>query len=104
MSDKKNNIENADGQHILINHKGKKLYPKYVYKTVKFYLNTVTTNNRKSPHVLRHSFATHLINNGADINAVKELLGHTSLASTQIYTHNSIEKLKDIHKKAHPKS
>ena len=71
---------------------------------MKFYLNTVTTNTKKSPHVLRHSFATHLINNGADINAVKELLGHTSLASTQIYTHNSIEKLKDIHKKAHPKS
>ena len=104
ISDKKNYIENADLQHILTNSKGKKLYPKYVYNTVKFYLNTVTTNNRKSPHVLRHSFATHLINNGADINAVKELLGHTSLASTQIYTHNSIEKLKDIHKKAHPKS
>jgi len=104
VSEKKTLIKNADLQHILINAKGKKLYPKYVYKAVKFYLNTVTTNNRKSPHILRHSFATHLINNGADINAVKELLGHTSLASTQIYTHNSIEKLKDIHKKAHPKS
>ena len=68
---KKNNIEDADAQHILTNNKGKKLYPKYVYKAVKFYLNTVTTNNRKSPHILRHTFATHLINNGADINAVK---------------------------------
>jgi integrase/recombinase XerC len=104
LSEKKNNIENADAQHILTNSKGKKLYPKYVYKVVRFYLSTVTTNNRKGPHILRHSFATHLINNGADINAVKELLGHTSLASTQIYTHNSIEKLKDIHRKAHPKS
>ena len=104
MAEKKTNIENADQQYILISRKGGKLYPKYVYRTVKSYLTAVTTNNRKSPHVLRHSFATHLINNGADINAVKELLGHTSLASTQIYTHNSIEKLKDIHKKAHPKS
>jgi integrase/recombinase XerC len=103
ISEKKKNVANADAQYILINEKGKRLYPKYVYNTVRFYLNTVTTNSRKSPHVLRHSFATHLINNGADINAVKELLGHTSLASTQIYTHNSIEKLKDIHKKAHPK-
>jgi integrase/recombinase XerC len=101
---KKNNIENADLNYIFTSNKGKKLYPKYAYKTVKSYLTKVTTNHRKSPHVLRHSFATHLINNGADINAVKELLGHNSLASTQIYTHNSIEKLKDIHKKAHPKS
>ena len=67
-------------------------------------MNTVTTNEKKSPHVLRHSFATHLTNNGADINAVKALLGHSSLAATQIYTHNTIEKLKDIHKKAHPKA
>jgi integrase/recombinase XerC len=104
VSEKKNNNGNADLQYILTNKKGKKLYPKYVYNTVKSHLNAVTTNSRKSPHVLRHSFATHLINNGADINAVKELLGHTSLASTQIYTHNSIGKLKDIHKKAHPKS
>jgi integrase/recombinase XerC len=102
--EQKSNIENADQNYILINEKGKKLYPKYVYNTVKSYLNAVTTNHKKSPHVLRHTFATHLINNGADINAVKELLGHNSLASTQIYTHNSIEKLKDIHKRAHPKS
>ena len=87
-----------------MNSKGKKLYPKYVYSVVHKYLDTVTTNERKSPHVLRHSFATHLTNNGADINAVKELLGHSSLAATQIYTHNTIEKLKEIHKKAHPKS
>ena len=94
---------NGDHQ-LLVNEKGKKLYPKYLYLTVKHYLSLVTTSDRKSPHILRHSFATHLSNNGADINAVKELLGHASLSSTQIYTHNSIQKLKDIHKKSHPKA
>ena len=89
---------------LLVNSKGKKLYPKYVYRVVKKYIGTVSTNSRKSPHVLRHSFATHLTNNGADINAVKELLGHASLASTQVYTHNSIDKLKDVYKLSHPKS
>ncbi len=89
---------------LLINKKGKGLYSKYVYNTVIKYLAGVSTNERKSPHVLRHSFATHLTNNGADINAVKELLGHASLASTQIYTHNSIDKLKEVHRQAHPKS
>ena len=97
-------IGNADDEFLLINIKGKKLSARYVYDIVKKYLSVVTTNERKSPHILRHSFATHLTNNGADINAVKELLGHSSLASTQWYTHNSIQKLKDIHKKAHPKS
>jgi integrase/recombinase XerC len=93
-----------DAQYLFVNEKGKKLQPRYVYGKVKEYLGYVTTNERKGPHVLRHSFATHLTNNGADINAVKELLGHSSLAATQIYTHNSIEKLKDIHRKSHPKS
>ncbi len=96
--------QEADLPYLLVNNKGKKLYPKYVYNTVRYYLNTVTTTDKKSPHILRHSFATHLTNNGADINAVKELLGHTSLAATQIYTHNTIEKLKNIHNKAHPKA
>ncbi len=104
MNAKRNNIEIFDTEYLLINQKGKKLQPKYVYNKVKQYLGYVTTNERKSPHILRHSFATHLTNNGADINAVKELLGHSSLAATQIYTHNSIERLKDIHKKTHPKS
>lgn len=89
---------------LLVTEKGKKLYPKYAYLLVNQYLGTVGTLDQKSPHVLRHTFATHLMNNGADLNAVKELLGHNSLASTQVYTHNSIEKLKDIHKKAHPKA
>lgn len=89
---------------LLVTEKGKKMYPKYAYLLVKKYLNNIATLDKKSPHVLRHSFATHLMNNGADLNAVKELLGHTSLAATQVYTHNTIEKLKDIHKKAHPKA
>ena len=89
---------------LLVNKKGRKLYPKYVYRVVHAYLGQLTTLEKRSPHVLRHTFATHLTNNGADLNAVKELLGHASLAATQIYTHNTIDKLKDIHKKAHPKS
>lgn len=97
-------LENPDTNFLLVNEKGKKLYMKYVYLVVKQYLGDVTTIDKKSPHVLRHTFATHLTNNGADLNAVKELLGHSSLAATQVYTHNTIEKLKDIHKKAHPKA
>lgn len=89
---------------VFVNEKGKPLYPKYVYNTVKKYLSAVTTLDKKSPHVLRHTFATHLMNNGADLNAVKELLGHASLAATQVYTHNTIETLKDVYKKAHPKA
>ena len=89
---------------LFVNEKGKALYPKYVYRVVKKYLGSVSTNDKKNPHILRHSFATHLSNNGADINAVKELLGHSSLASTQVYTHNSIEKLREVYKQSHPKS
>jgi integrase/recombinase XerC len=83
---------------------GKPVYAKYVHKVVKEYLSTTTTISKKSPHVLRHTFATHLLNQGADLNAVKELLGHANLNATQIYTHNTIDKLKEIHKKAHPKA
>jgi len=104
ISEKKIFPEESKNTLLLVNKKGKQLYPKYVYNVVKKYLGDVSTNERKSPHVLRHSFATHLTNNGADINAIKELLGHASLASTQIYTHNSIDKLKEVHKLAHPKS
>jgi integrase/recombinase XerC len=89
---------------LLVTEKGKKLYPKYAYLLVKKYLARAGTLDKKSPHVLRHTFATHLMNAGADLNAVKELLGHSSLASTQVYTHNSIEKLKNVYKKAHPKA
>ena len=104
MEDKRKALESFDKTILLVTASGKKLYPRYVYSTVNKYLAKVTTIDKKSPHVLRHSFATHLMNNGADLNAVKELLGHSSLAATQIYTHNTIEKLKDIHKKAHPKA
>ena len=104
MDAKKKLYEVYDKTFLLVTLSGKKLYPRYVYNAVNKYLSLVTTIDKKSPHVLRHSFATHLMNNGADLNAVKELLGHSSLAATQIYTHNTIEKLKDIHKKAHPKA
>src|SRR6266496_3891645 len=90
---------------LLVTEKGKKMYPKYAYLAVKSFLNTeVKTLEKKSPHVLRHSFATHLSNNGADLNAIKELLGHSSLAATQVYTHNTIEKLKNVYKRSHPKA
>ncbi len=89
---------------LFLSAKGKKLYPKTVYTSVKNYLSLITTIEKKSPHILRHSIATHLTNKGANLNAIKELLGHSSIASTQLYTHNSIEKLKSAHKKAHPKA
>ncbi len=101
---KKIKRHNADPVFLLVNEKGKKLYPKYAYLAVKKYLALITTIDKKSPHVLRHSFATLLTNSGADLNSVKELLGHSSLAATQVYTHNSIEKLKDVYKRAHPKA
>lgn len=104
IAEKQNEFPELSENLLLVNKKGKGLYPKYVYNIVKNYLGKVSTNQRKSPHILRHSFATHLTNNGAEINAIKELLGHSSLASTQIYAHNTIEKLKKVHKQAHPKS
>ncbi len=90
--------------NVFVTEKGKPLNPRSVYSFVNSQLAKVTTIQKKSPHILRHSFATHLMNNGADLNAVKELLGHSSLAATQIYTHNTIEKLKEVFKKAHPKA
>jgi integrase/recombinase XerC len=101
---KKKEFEFADST-LLVTEKGKKMYPKYAYLLVRSFLSSeVRTLNKKSPHVLRHSFATHLSNNGADLNAIKELLGHSSLAATQVYTHNTIEKLKNVYKKSHPKA
>ena len=104
IEEKRKNFADFNAEFLLVNARGNKLYPKYVYNSVVYYLSAVTTIEKKSPHVLRHSFATHLMNNGADLNAVKELLGHSSLAATQVYTHNTIEKLKDVYKKAHPKA
>jgi len=89
---------------LFLTSKGKKMYPKLVYNIVTKYMKVVSTSKNKSPHVLRHSFATHLMNSGADLNAVKELLGHSSLSATQVYTHNSIEKLKEVYQKTHPKA
>jgi integrase/recombinase XerC len=96
--------EGTAPEHLFMLPSGKKLYPKLVYRIVNSYLSRVTTSDKKSPHVLRHTFATHMLNGGADINAIKELLGHANLSATQIYTHNTIEKLKNIYKQAHPKA
>ncbi len=92
------------GTRLLLTDSGDTLYPMFIYRKVKKYLTAVTTLSKKSPHVMRHTFATHLLNKGADLNAVKDLLGHTSLAATQVYTHNSIEKLKAAFDQAHPKA
>ena len=113
LQGKKNYLENAEFQRpsgnlddtwLLITDSGKKSYPRFIYRTVTKYLSQVTTLQKISPHVLRHTFATHLLNNGAELNAVKELLGHANLSATQVYTHNTIEKLKTIYKQAHPKA
>ena len=90
--------------HLFLTKNGKKIYPKLVYRVVNYYLSIITSISKKSPHVLRHTFATHMLNNGADLNSIKEILGHANLSATQVYTHNTIEKLKNIHKQAHPKA
>lgn len=89
---------------LIVTNEGKGAYPKFIYRIVKSSLSEISTQDKKSPHVLRHTFATTLLNKGADLNAIKELLGHSSLAATQVYTHNSVEKLKSIYKQAHPKA
>lgn len=101
---KKQTALTGSAEHLFVTDKGKPLSPRSVYTAIRHYLSMVTTIQKRSPHVLRHTFATHLTNNGADLNAVKELLGHSSLAATQVYTHNTIEKLKNIYKNAHPKA
>lgn len=104
LAEKKRLLEGDTENYLIVDEKGQKMQPSAVYQIVRKYLNLVTTVDKKSPHVLRHTFATHLMNNGADINAVKELLGHSSLAATQVYTHNTIDKLKEIYRQAHPKA
>lgn len=105
IEQKRNEFGNVGGSSFfIVNDKGKQLYPKFVYRVVNRYLTLISTIEKKSPHVLRHTFATHMLNNGADLNAIKELLGHCSLAATQIYTHNTIEQLKSIYNKAHPRA
>ncbi len=90
--------------YLLLTDKGEKMYPMFVQRLVKKYLSIVTTLEKKSPHVLRHTFATHLLDRGAELNAIKDMLGHSSLAATQVYTHNTLEKLKQVFEKAHPKA
>lgn len=97
-------FETVQGDWFLVTGSGKKLYDKYVYNTVRSYLTMVTTIEKRSPHVLRHTFATHMLNHGADLNSIKELLGHANLSATQIYTHNTFEKLKEVYKQAHPRA
>ncbi len=89
---------------LIVTDKGEKLYSKFVYRKITHYLGEVTSIDKKSPHVLRHTFATQMLNNGADLNAIKELLGHASLSATQVYTHNTFEKLKTVYKQAHPRA
>jgi integrase/recombinase XerC len=89
---------------LIVTNKGTDIYPKLIYLIVQKYLSYISTQSKRSPHVLRHTFATSLLNKGADLNAIKELLGHANLSATQIYTHNSVERLKSIYKLAHPKA
>lgn len=95
--------ENLISEFLFVTKKGDKIYETLVYRTINSYFGQVSTKVKKSPHILRHTFATHLLNQGADLNSVKELLGHSSLASTQVYTHNSLEQLKKVFNKAHPR-
>lgn len=101
--DQKRKLFGTGTDTLLVTEKGKKLYPRYAWLLINQVLGEGSTLTKRSPHVLRHSFATHLMNNGADLNAVKELLGHSSLAATQVYTHTTIEKLKEVHRNAHPR-
>jgi integrase/recombinase XerC len=96
--------KNLSNPYLLVTEKGAETYPKLIYRIVVKYLSMITTNEQKSPHTLRHTYATHLLNNGADLNAIKELLGHASLSATQIYTHNTFKKLNKIYKQAHPRA
>jgi len=95
--------EQSNKEYLIVTDKGEKTTGAYIYNKVKKYLSLMTTINKKSPHILRHTFATHLLNNGADLNAIKELLGHSNLSATEIYTHNSFEQITQIYKKKHPR-
>ena len=100
---KKEKFNELKEPYFILTNKGNKLYEKFVYRTVNHYLGLVTKEKKRSPHTLRHSFATNMLNNGAQLHTIKEILGHANLSATQVYTHNSIERLKDAYKKFHPK-
>ena len=104
LKEKQNLFGSNGSPHLILTDKGEQGYPMFIYRLVKKYLGTFTSSDKQSPHVLRHTFATHLLDKGADLNAVKDLLGHTSLAATQVYTHNSLEKLRKVFEQAHPKA
>lgn len=104
LIERSNLKEVQDSKSLLLTKKGFKIYEKLVYRVIANYFDTISSKVKKSPHILRHSFATHLLNNGADLNSVKELLGHSSLASTQVYTHSSVAELKKVYEKAHPRT
>ena len=101
---RRSKVVSAGVREIIVTNQGKKAYPVFIYRIVNHYLSQAGIKGRKSPHILRHTFATHLLNEGADLNTIKELLGHASLAATQIYTHVGIERLKTIYKQAHPRA
>jgi integrase/recombinase XerC len=100
----RNELFGEENSYLFVTDKGEQVYDKLLYRIVRKYLSLVTTMEKRSPHVLRHSYATHLLNRGADLNAIKELLGHASLAATQVYTHTTFEKLKKIYNQAHPRA
>ena len=101
---KQRDLIDTSEDYLFLTSKGNKLYETLVYRIINNYFSNVSSKLKKSPHILRHSFASHMLNEGADLNSVKELLGHSSLASTQVYTHNSLEQLKKVYKQAHPRS
>jgi len=104
LEERNKEYANSLVKELILTDNGKSLYPNFVYRVVRNHLAKVSTAEKRSPHILRHTFATHLLNNGADLNAIKEILGHANLSATQIYTHNSVEKLKQIYNQAHPKA
>jgi integrase/recombinase XerC len=104
QSKKKESFPGNDAGYLIVTNKEEQCYPMMIYRIVRKFLDQYTTIDKRSPHVLRHTFATHLLDKGADLNAVKELLGHSNLSATQVYTHNSMEKIKKAHEQAHPKA
>ncbi len=101
---KRTAFEGKADPHLVVTDQGEGAYPMFIYRTVRKYLDQITTIEKRSPHVLRHTFATHLMSKGADLNAVKDLLGHANLAATQVYTHHSLERMQEIFRQAHPKA